>query len=125
MARNKSTVAFETNFDKLGKELPDQIRVEVGARLRTLSAFEEAVRSEVSKFFAQVQAQKGPGFGTFEEEDDFSVDDDFPIGAAELSELHEEEPLLSDSPPKAPFKDNNPAKPPDDGEVEPTDVVEK
>lgn len=93
-------------LDELGREVPDPRPVEwplgLKAPLSIQDEIKRYVRAELS------QAAGGAGFETFEEADDFDVDDEELLTSPyELQEMQEERPLVAkQEAPQAPAEQN-------------------
>lgn len=94
-------------FDELGRELPDQRPVEWPANIKRPLSLQE----EIQRFVRVEMAQRAAdyGFETFEEADDFNVEDeeDF-VSPYEMTELQEDAAMTSAATPPPP----SPAEPP-------------
>lgn len=88
-------------FDERGFEIPDQTRVEVPLGYTAPLTMEQRLRKYVREELSR-QADDG-GMETFEEADDFEVDDDGEIATPyELTEMQEEPGYGQDAAPPPP-----------------------
>lgn len=85
------------NYDEKGHFIPDDSPVEVPLRFKTQETEAERIARAVSLEFSQQADDKG--FETFEDAQDFDVDDEFDIFPQSSFEIQEmEEEYLPDTP---------------------------
>lgn len=82
---------MSVKHDEHGREIPDPTVLEVPLHLRREESLHDRIRRMVREQASYEAAQAG--FETFEESDDFSVDEDEFASPHELSELQEETPF--------------------------------
>lgn len=103
-------------FDDKGRELPDSTPIELPLHWQRPQTIQEQIRSFVRSELSRRAAAQGEE--TFEEADDFDVDDDFdPRSPWELNFDQEQEPRQTAEPP-APAPP--PPPPPDPDKAAPT-----
>lgn len=84
---------MKVEHDEFGRELVDETPMEVPLALRAPMSIEERIQRAI-RIQASIEAAQR-GLESFDEADDFSVDDDEFQSEHEMSELQEEEPRPS------------------------------
>ena len=105
-------------FDERGRELPDDTPVEVPLHFKRPPTIQEMIRQHIRTEMSRQAEQQGEE--SFEEADDFEMDEDpDPLSAYELQEMQLERPVRREAPQEKPVPDpaeqavapSNPATP--------------
>lgn len=118
-------------YNEKGEEIPDSVPVEIPLRFRTPLPLNEEIKRLIREEMSQAAADQGEE--TFQEADDFEVEegDPLPFSAHELSEMQEEAVLprdgsdleRSEDPEPTPAPSVQPGAP--DAAKKPADVAEQ